>query len=135
MPRFSGDSEKKLATCHQILQNVFRRVVADWDCTIREGHRGQAAQDLAFTNGFSKLKWPHGPHNGAPSMAVDVHPFPHPTSGPAGLLDFALFGGYVLGVARGMGIALRWGGDWNGNRRVSDETFKDLYHFELVLPK
>lgn len=41
------------------------------------------------------------------------------------------FGGYVCGVASELGIPVRWGGDWNGNRKVDDQTFHDLPHFEL----
>ena len=44
---------------------------------------------------------------------------------------FHLFAGYVLGVARGMGITLRWGGDWNMNFEVDDNKFDDFPHFEL----
>jgi hypothetical protein len=40
------------------------------------------------------------------------------------------FGGYVCGVAEELGIPIRWGGDWNGNRQVDDQSFDDLPHFE-----
>jgi hypothetical protein len=28
--------------------------------------------------------------------------------------------------------AIRWGGDWNQNTLVNDETFLDLVHFEVI---
>lgn len=40
------------------------------------------------------------------------------------------FGGYVCGVADEIGVPIRWGGDWNGNRKVDDQSFHDLPHFE-----
>lgn len=40
------------------------------------------------------------------------------------------FGGYVCGVADELGIGIRWGGDWNGNRAIDDQSFDDLPHFE-----
>ena len=43
---------------------------------------------------------------------------------------FYYFGGYVLGTAQEMGIDIRWGGDWDGDRSISDQTFDDLVHFE-----
>jgi peptidoglycan L-alanyl-D-glutamate endopeptidase CwlK len=45
-------------------------------------------------------------------------------------------GGYVSGVADEMyergeiSVPLRWGGDWNGNRQVDDQSFDDLPHHE-----
>ena len=44
---------------------------------------------------------------------------------------FHLFAGFVLGIARGMDINLRWGGDWNQNFEVDDNMFDDFPHFEL----
>ena len=31
-----------------------------------------------------------------------------------------------------MGIDLRWGGDWDRDTEVRDNTFDDLVHFEIV---
>jgi peptidoglycan LD-endopeptidase CwlK len=43
-----------------------------------------------------------------------------------------LFAGYVLATAKAMGIDLRWGGDWNRDTEVRDNSFDDLVHFEIV---
>ena len=43
------------------------------------------------------------------------------------------FGFYVLATGRSMGINIRWGGDWNSDFRINDQTFDDLCHFELRL--
>jgi peptidoglycan L-alanyl-D-glutamate endopeptidase CwlK len=48
------------------------------------------------------------------------------------------FGGWVQGVAQRlkdegkMTYSIRWGGDWNGNKDLDDQTFFDLVHFELI---
>lgn len=126
---YSQRSLDRLATCDTRLQRVFHAVIRVVDCTILCGHRGQAEQDEAFRAGKSKVRWPHGKHNSLPSMAVDAAPYP---------IDWedreraTLFAGFVLGVAREMGIRLRWGGDWNGDWQVKDNAFDDLWHFELV---
>lgn len=128
MATFSPQSLGRLGTCHEDLQRLFMRVVNGWDCTVLEGHRDKAAQNEAFRTGRSKLQWPNGNHNKKPSLAVDVAPYP---------IDwqdwkrFYAFGGYVLGIADHMGIGIRWGGDWNGNRDFADQSFNDLPHFEL----
>lgn len=129
MPKFSDLSSRKLATCDDRLQRVFQEVIKHWDCTVLEGHRGKEDQDDAYRAGKSKTPWPESKHNKMPSRAVDVAPYPVDW---ADRERFALFAGFVLGVAASMGIKLRWGGDWNANGRTKDETFSDMPHFELV---
>lgn len=129
MRTFGTQSAAKLATCHPDLQKVFNFVIGHYDCTVLEGHRGQEAQDEAFRRGTSKLKWPNGNHNKTPSLAVDVLPYPIDWKD---LDRMRLFAGFVLGAASAMGIKLRWGGDWDGDRDMKDQTFHDLPHFELV---
>lgn len=128
MPRFSATSRSRLANCDESLQRLFERVVSRWDCTVVEGHRDQEAQDRAFREGKSQLRWPNGKHNRLPSRAVDVAPYPIDWGNTK---RFYAFGGYVLGVAEEMGIELRWGGDWDGDRDLDDQSFNDLVHFEL----
>ena len=50
----------------------------------------------------------------------------------AAMKRFVYFAGYVKRVADDLGIAIRWGGDWDGDGDFSDQTFHDLPHFELV---
>ena len=42
-----------------------------------------------------------------------------------------MFAGFILGVASQLDISLRFGGDWDGDRKTDDQTFNDLFHFEL----
>lgn len=129
MHNFSAASVEKLSTCHPDLGRVFNEVVKSFDCVIIEGHRGQEAQHAAFISKKSKLDWPNGKHNKVPSLAVDAAPYPLDWND---LRRFAYFAGYVLGVANQMGIKLRWGGDWDRDHELKDNTFNDLAHFELV---
>ncbi len=128
MAAFGTASAARLATCDQRLQDLFHEVVKIMDCTVIEGHRGEAAQHLAFVTGKSKLDWPKGNHNSKPSKAVDVAPFPVDWSDSK---RFYFFAGIVLGVAARMGLNIRWGGDWNQDGQVKDNTFNDLVHFEV----
>lgn len=131
MPRFSRGSMQRLKTCHEDLQLLFLTVVRNYDCTITDGHRDKATQDKYFKQGLSKLKYPESKHNKKPSMAVDVAPF------VSGKLSFDHkqcynFAGFVMATALTLGIKVRWGGDWDQDRDVKDQTFNDLVHFELV---
>ena len=128
MPRFGSRSRKALATADPKLQEVFNEVIKHVDCSVLEGHRSQERQDKLFEEGKTKVKYPNGRHNANPSRAVDITPYP---------VDWddrerqTLFAGFVLGVARGMGITLRWGGDWDMDFQVMDNRFDDFPHFEI----
>lgn len=136
MPMFSQESFSKLSTCHIDLQVIFFEVIKTFDCTILEGHRNQVDQDKYFEEGKTKLKWPDGKHNSTPSNAVDVAPFPVDFNDKQ---RFYYFAGYVMGLAQKLKDegkithSLRFGGDWNRNTEVKDETFSDLCHYEIVV--
>lgn len=129
MPAFGKASQEKLATCDPRLQKVFNEVIKHFDCTVIEGHRGEAAQNKAFAEGKSKLKYPQSKHNKTPSLAADVLPYPIDWNDTNRMRYFA---GFVVGIAATMGIKLRWGGDWNQNTELKDNSFNDLPHFELA---
>tara|TARA_R110002020_G_scaffold212480_4_gene419122 strand:- start:17478 stop:17867 length:390 start_codon:yes stop_codon:yes gene_type:complete len=128
MPKFGRRSREALATCDEKLQQVFNEVIKHIDCSILEGHRDESKQNKYFQDGKTKVKYPNGRHNSNPSRAVDVTPYP---------VDWAdrerqtLFAGYVMGMARSMGIGIRWGGDWDKDFQVNDNKFDDFPHFEL----
>jgi peptidoglycan L-alanyl-D-glutamate endopeptidase CwlK len=124
-------SEQNLAECHQDLQRLFRTVNQVFPCRIYEGHRPQDEQDMAVATGASKTPWPNSKHNPMPSEAVDAYPVPLNWKDRE---RFVFFAGVVLGAASVMGINIRWGGDWDGDRDLKDQTLYDLVHFEMVKP-
>lgn len=128
MAKFGKRSKKNLSTCHEDLQKVFNEVIKYVDCSVLEGHRSEERQEQLFSEGKTKVHYPKGRHNSKPSRAVDVVPYPIDWNDRE---RFHLFSGFVIGLARGMGITLRWGGDWNMNFEVDDNKFDDFPHFEL----
>ena len=128
MAKFGKTSKQRLSTCHKDLQKVFNEVIKHVDCSILEGHRSGERQDKLFEEGKTKVKYPNGRHNANPSRAVDVAPYPIDWDDRE---RFHLFAGFVIGIAKSMGITLRWGGDWNMNFEVDDNQFDDFPHFEL----
>ena len=128
MPRFGNRSINRLKTCDSKLQELFYQVVNHFDCCILEGHRGEERQSKAYNDGKSKVQYPDGKHNQYPSVAVDVAPYPIDWSDRD---RFHYFGGFVLGVAKQMGMKIRWGGDWDMDTQTKDNKFDDLVHFEL----
>lgn len=129
--KFSDKSKKQLETCHPELQRLFNKAIQYYSCIILEGHRNEHDQNEAYASGHSKLQYPNGKHNQVPSIAVDAAPYPVDFSDRDKLYYFA---GAVTMLAVSLGIAIRWGGDWNGNGDFKDQTFDDLVHFELILP-
>lgn len=129
MPKFSQRSLGRLNTCDEKLQRLFNEVVKFYDCTILCGHRNEQDQNEAYRSGMSQVRWPNSKHNSNPSVAVDVVPYPIDWNDKVRFYHFA---GFVLGIAKEMGINITWGGDWNRNNNLKDQSFFDLPHFELV---
>lgn len=143
MPAFSATSRERLRTCDPRLQDVLNDAIEVVDFTIIEGHRGEAAQNKAFAEGKSKLRWPAGKHNRYPSNAVDVAPVYYDETPGAkidwnDLIAFGRVMGVVQACAHRRGIKLRFGLDWDGDfrsvNRDPDESFLDAPHIELVDP-
>ncbi len=140
MPAFGAASLAQLQTCDPRLQRILRRAILIVDFKILEGHRGEAAQNKAFAEGKSKLRWPHGNHNAFPSRAVDIAPLSTDTSrGALDWEDLVAFGrlmGIVQAIGFDEGYRLRFGLDWDGDFRTvgrdKDETFMDAPHVELL---
>lgn len=135
MPKFSQSSFSKLSTCHPDLQALMYDVIKYFDCTVLEGYRNESDQEKAFAAGNTKLHWPHGKHNRLPSMAIDVAPYPIDWNNSKRMYWFA---GYVMGTAQKlkdegkMTHSVRFGGDWDSDKDITDQKFNDLVHFELV---
>ena len=129
MPKFSERSKRNLSTCDPALIALFNEVVKHFDCSIIEGHRSDLLQEKAFENGTSQLRAGQSQHNKHPSLAVDVAPYPIDWDDRE---RFYYFAGHVMGLALSMGIKLRYGGDWAGNKKLSDNSFDDLVHFSLI---
>ena len=137
MRELSATEVKRLQSCDIRLQVIVREAADHVSLFVVEGHRGQEAQDKAFREGKSKLKWPHGKHNATPSRAVDLAPCRD------GAIQWSDRAGYkaikaaMFAAAARNNIRLRWGADWDmdGKTRADgdpDERFVDMPHFELV---
>jgi peptidoglycan L-alanyl-D-glutamate endopeptidase CwlK len=154
MGRYSENSLKIIETIHPDLQVLFQEVVKVFDNTPTSGHRtpehqfelfkeGRTLIDgawivtnadnvLTTVDGITKLS----KHNLTPSEALDV--IPYPINGKDYLRVYH-FAGWVLGIAIRLKIegkithSIRWGGDWDSDTEVQDNTFNDLCHFEIII--
>ena len=138
----SSASSDKLIQCHPDLQRLFKAVAEKIDIVVSCGWRGEADQEKAFSEGKSKEHWPNSKHNEfikdkdgnmvPRSMAVDAEPLKRNTIDWNDRALFYYFAGYVMAIANGMGIKIRWGGNWQMQTvPLSDQKFSDLPHFEI----
>lgn len=128
---FGQHSSRQLATVHPLLRSVIEDAIYFVDFTVLEGHRGQEDQHRAFASGNSKLDWPKSKHNKSPSEAVDLWPYPHPRKDEDVIRQLCYIAGHVMAIAAAKGVRVRWGGDWNRNDQLEDNSFDDWGHFEL----
>jgi peptidoglycan L-alanyl-D-glutamate endopeptidase CwlK len=128
---FGSRSRDALATCHRDLQAIAREAIQLTDFSVLEGHRGEDRQNALVEAGKSWTRWPHGKHNASPSLAFDFSPYPVDWND---LSRFTYLSGVMIGIGHGMGIRLRYGGDWNSNGDLMDENpeTRDWGHIELV---
>lgn len=128
--KFSRISEQRLQECHPDLQRVIRRALADGplDFSVLCGHRGEAEQEKAVHDGKSKQHYPSSKHNSLPSKAVDVAPCPIDWNDRKRFVDLYR---QIFAAAAKEGVKIRWGGDFNRDGNLSNDSFVDMPHYEL----
>jgi hypothetical protein len=129
MPVYSENSKRLLRGCDDRLILVFYNVIHWVDVKIISGHRGEILQNRWYAEEKSKVMFPHSKHNVYPSHAVDFAPYPIDWEDTG---RFIFVAGRIFQIADELGIKLRWGGDWDQDRKQTDETFRDFGHVELI---
>ncbi len=127
----SPNSLDKLSQCYYELQRLVRTVSERMSLIVSCGHRGEVEQNRAYIEGKSKLQFPNSKHNTLPSLAVDIEPLKRSKIDWNDKVMFYYFAGYVMAVADLIDVKIRWGGNWNMNDDLHDQTFNDLCHFEV----
>jgi peptidoglycan L-alanyl-D-glutamate endopeptidase CwlK len=128
MPAFGSNSLNVLKNVEPELVKVLEQAIEKVDFSVVWGHRDMEAQNTAFNEGKSQLRWPKSKHNANPSIAVDIIPYP---SGWVDLDKFNEMATYVLEAASQQGVRLRWGGHWK-NYTGQGEDDRDWAHFEMM---
>ena len=94
------------------------------DVTIIEGLRSQERQNELMAKGASKTKY----SKHIEGKAVDLAPYPINWDDRE---RFHYMGGMLRGIAKNMKVSIRWGGDWDSDGEIADNSFDDLVHVEL----
>jgi hypothetical protein len=122
--RASLDKRLKIVT-DRLLQEVA-------DISLISGHRGKEEQNKAFRERRSTLEFPQSKHNSYPSLAVDFQPYPYPKRDVKLWAALAYVAAHAIKIGQEEGVCIRWGGDWNRNGDLTDNSFDDLFHLEIV---
>ena len=124
MPRFGKRSKQRLKGVDVKLVNVLNELVKIMDVTIIEGLRTQERQDELVAKGASKTRY----SKHIQGKAVDLAPYPIDWEDRE---RFHYMGGMVRGIAEQLNVPVRWGGDWDSDGEIKDNSFDDLVHVEI----
>ena len=127
--KFSDRSKKILSQCDTRLQTLAARLIDVIDFAVIEGYRDDMKQNEYFDLGLSKARAGESKHNTKPSKAVHFAPYPIDWKNRE---RFTYLAGIAVGMAKELGIKIRWGGDWDSDGELTDNGFDDLCHFEIV---
>tara|TARA_R100000329_G_C7595457_1_gene211166 strand:- start:841 stop:1218 length:378 start_codon:yes stop_codon:yes gene_type:complete len=124
MYRFGKRSRERLKGVDAKLVNILNELIKMMDITVIEGLRSAERQEELLAKGATKVKY----SKHMEGKAVDIAPYP---------IDwedrdrFYYMGGMVRGIAKQLGIDVRFGGDWDSDGETKDNNFDDLVHIEL----
>jgi peptidoglycan L-alanyl-D-glutamate endopeptidase CwlK len=130
--KFSRTSLERLHGVHPALQDLCFALLLYHDIRITYGLRSIHEQQRLVEQGLSKtMNSKHLIQQDGYAHAVDMCPYPIDWN------DTKRFY-WVAGMARVLadrhlpdGWVLRWGGNWDMDEDLNDQTFMDLAHFEI----
>lgn len=150
MPKFGRTSRERLETCHKDLQLIMNIAIKIMDFSVIFGHRSIEEQQKLFSQGRNSsgkivdrskvVTYVDGvekksDHNFLPSRAVDIAPYPIDWSNDRkAIARFYLLAGVILAIAWILRIEIEWGGDWDRDWELRDQSFDDIGHFAVRNP-
>lgn len=130
MATFNKTSAARLSHAHPLLQKLMNEAILLYDFIIADSQRGRKAQEEAFRGGYSKVHFGGSAHNWAPALALDIYPAPYNPKDPVSKFVKMQIE-IIKPLAKGLGVPIRQGIDWNMNGVLTDDKWDDLPHIEL----
>tara|TARA_R110002020_G_scaffold30490_2_gene96036 strand:+ start:109 stop:489 length:381 start_codon:yes stop_codon:yes gene_type:complete len=124
MYKFGKRSKERLRGVHPKLVNVLNELIKIMDVTIIEGLRSEERQKELLEQGKTKTKF----SKHIKGKAVDLAPYPIDWEDRE---RFHYMGGMIRGIGKQLNTDIRWGGDWDSDGEIKDNSFDDLVHVEI----
>ena len=124
MYKFGKRSRKRLKGVDAKLVNVLNELIKIMDVTVIEGLRSAERQKELLAKGATKVKY----SKHMEGKAVDIAPYPIDWEDRE---RFHYMGGMVRGIEKALNLKVRWGGDWDSDGEIKDNSFDDLVHIEI----
>ena len=124
MYKFGKRSRKRLEGVDAKLVNVLNELIKIMDVTVIEGLRSAERQKELLAKGATKVKY----SKHMEGKAVDIAPYPIDWEDRE---RFHYMGGMVRGIAKALNLKVSWGGDWDSDGEIKDNSFDDLVHIEI----
>ena len=125
MYKFGKRSRERLKGVDTRLINVLNELIKMMDVTIIEGVRTKERQAELLKQGATKVKY----SKHMEGKAVELAPYPIDWENRDG---FYYMGGMIRGIAKQLGLKVRFGGDWDSDGDTKDNNFDDLVHIEIL---
>lgn len=132
---FGESSERRLKTCSQDIQAIVEAALAtsliDFGIPPYGGKRTEQEQAKLFNQGKSKCDGVNNKSYHQSGKAVDIvayvdGKYTYDTR------YYYMLAHHIMATAKRLGYNnMRWGGDWDKDFDLDDQTFNDLCHFEL----
>lgn len=135
MYQLSQRSKQRISTTDERVQIIVEEAIRispiDFGIPAYGGKRTDEEQHELFEQGKSKCDGYSKRSRHQSGLAFDIFPY------VGGKADYDprycfMLAGVFLSVANDFGYKLKFGGDWDMDMDLDDQTFFDLVHFELV---
>lgn len=115
----------------KVVQMAIGRTPVDFGVAWLGGFRTPEEQNQLFKDGHSKCDGYAKLSKHQFGEAVDLQVFVGGTAVKSEKMQ-CVVAGVVASCACALGVNIRWGGDWDSDGDMRDNTFNDLYHFEII---
>ena len=125
MARFGKRSKQRMVGIDPRLREVLDELIKIMDVTLIECIRSPERQEELVKKGATKTRY----SKHIEGKAVDLAPYPIDWDDRE---RFHYMGGMVRGIGLKLGYPIRWGGDWDSDGEIADNSFDDLVHIEVL---
>jgi peptidoglycan L-alanyl-D-glutamate endopeptidase CwlK len=108
-----------------------KRTPIDFGIAYQGGKRTAEEQNQLFKDGYSKCDGYKIQSNHQSGDAFDINVFVN-SKVVENKEMLCVVAGVMFSCAEELNIKIRWGLDWDQDGDIRDNTFNDMYHFEII---